>query len=740
MHSAVGAGSLLAGRYRLDRPIGRGAMGVVWRGRDELLERDIAVKEVRLPAAVTPADADVVHQRTLREAKTAARLNHPGVVTVFDVFEEDGSPWIVMEFVRARALDQVVTEDGPLPPLAAARVGECLLSALSAAHSAGVLHRDVKPSNVLLGQDGRAVLTDFGIATFAGDPALTQVGMVVGSPGFTAPERLRGQPATPASDLWSLGATLYAAVEGRGPFERTGGAAAIMAGVVSENAPRAPSAGPLMPVIDALLRANPAARPDTATAARLLAEAAASAATGGTLPAYPWPYGAVADGAGSPGPGITAGLEGMGALQGLADPTATPGLADQAADGGTTAAFPVPPGSSTADGIPALMAAAAVAAGQAAAGQAAAGQAAAGQAAAGQAAAGQALAPGLADRPGYPGFPGLEGLAGATRFADFGNPADAEGRPGSADLPAFLDLPAFPDMPRFSDPHPFPLGLPDPPGQQGPAAPGRPAALGRPRGHGRALAAALAATAVLAAGLLGLLAYAHSGGQTVAQGNTGLRLGTNDKAAGTGRRTAGGTGAAAPASPSPGRTGAAAIGAARTTGASPATTASPAPGSTAGSPPAGYRWYTVSAAGSGTAAGFTIAVPGTWQASTKGLITQVSSPAGNARLEINLTSFAFANPVREARSQQLHAIVHGTFPGYRGLGITAGVFRAAPDAAWHFSWRQGIGRTSADDLLVSLTTTAGEQSYALSVAAPRLNWFAAYGVYLEMLRTFQPEP
>ena len=291
MHGVVRAGWLLAGRYRLEAPIGRGAMGVVWRGRDELLERAVAVKEVRVPATVSRDDAEIVYQRTLREARTAARLNHPGVVTVFDVVDENGSPWIVMALVQARALDRIVTEDGPLPPLAAARVGECLLSALRCAHSAGVLHRDVKPSNVLIDADGGAVLTDFGIATFEGDPGLTQVGMVIGTPGFTAPERLRGHPATPASDLWSLGATLYAAVEGRGPFDRAGGPAAVMAGIASENAPRAPSAGPLMPVIDALLRADPDARPDAATAARLLTEAAEGAQAGHGLPGYPWPYG-----------------------------------------------------------------------------------------------------------------------------------------------------------------------------------------------------------------------------------------------------------------------------------------------------------------------------------------------------------------------------------------------------------------------------------------------------------------
>src|ERR1700733_6214557 len=271
---------LVAGRYRLEQPIGRGAMGTVWRGRDVLLDRDVAIKEVRSCALATPAESQDAYLRTLREAKAAARLNHPAAGTVFDVFEEHGTPWIVMELVSARSLDRLVAEDGPLRPRQAARLGEHLLSALACAHAAGVLHRDVKPANVLVaggagagamgggaGAGGAgaevaaAVLTDFGIATMAGDPALTQVGMVFGTPGFTAPERLHGDPATPASDLWSLGATLYMAVEGRGPFERPGGSAAIIAGVAGEPAPRAPSAGPLGPVIDALLQADPARRP-----------------------------------------------------------------------------------------------------------------------------------------------------------------------------------------------------------------------------------------------------------------------------------------------------------------------------------------------------------------------------------------------------------------------------------------------------------------------------------------------
>ncbi|HEX3489223.1 MAG TPA: serine/threonine-protein kinase, partial [Streptosporangiaceae bacterium] len=285
MHAVTGTGRLIAGRYRLQGPVGRGAMGIVWRGRDELLHRDVAVKQVQITALTLPSEAELAYQRTLREARTAARLSHPAVVTVFDVVEEDGSPWIIMEFIGGRSLEQVIAEDGPLPPLHAAELGTRLLGALETAHAAGVLHRDVKPSNVLIAADGRAVLTDFGIATFAEDPGITQAGMVVGTPGFTAPERVRGGSATPASDLWSLGATLYAAVEGRGPFERPGGSMAIIAGVAGEEAPRAPSAGPLAPVIDALLDRDPARRPDAGSTASLLSAAAATGTVTRPVPA-----------------------------------------------------------------------------------------------------------------------------------------------------------------------------------------------------------------------------------------------------------------------------------------------------------------------------------------------------------------------------------------------------------------------------------------------------------------------
>ena len=272
MHPLADTGRVIAGRYRLQAPIGRGAMGVVWRARDQLLDRDVAVKEVKIADTLTNQERANAYQRTLREAKTAARLNHPAVVTVYDVAEDEGRPWIVMQLVDAQSLDQVLASSGPLSPRRAAEVGRQLLSALSVAHSAGVMHRDVKPSNVLLGHDDRAVLTDFGIATFQGDPKLTQTGMVMGSPGFTAPERIRGEDASPASDLWSLGATLFAAIEGHGPFEKRGGAVTTMSAIINEDAPEAPTAGALAPVIAALLRREPTDRPDAAEAARMITD------------------------------------------------------------------------------------------------------------------------------------------------------------------------------------------------------------------------------------------------------------------------------------------------------------------------------------------------------------------------------------------------------------------------------------------------------------------------------------
>jgi serine/threonine protein kinase len=272
MHPLADTGRVIAGRYRLLEPVGRGAMGIVWRARDQLLDRDVAIKEVQIAETLTDAERVNAYQRTLREAKTAARLNHPAVVTVYDVAEDEGRPWIVMQLIMAQSLDQVLATSGPLSPRRAAEMGRQLLSALSVAHASGVLHRDVKPSNVLLGADDRAVLTDFGIATFQCDPRLTRTGMLMGSPGFTAPERVRGGNALPASDLWSLGATLYAAVEGQGPYESLGDAMTTMFAIINLDPPSAPTSGALEPVISALLRREPADRPDASTASQMITD------------------------------------------------------------------------------------------------------------------------------------------------------------------------------------------------------------------------------------------------------------------------------------------------------------------------------------------------------------------------------------------------------------------------------------------------------------------------------------
>ncbi|NUR85070.1 MAG: serine/threonine protein kinase, partial [Nonomuraea sp.] len=266
----VPGNQLIAGRYQLLRELGRGGMGVVWEGRDTLLNRPIAVKEVLLQEGLTPAEQESHLVRTAREARTAARLNHPSVVAIYDVVEEDGRPWIIMELVRARSVEQVVASTGALPVRQAADVGRQVLSALRAAHEAGILHRDVKPSNILLTDDGRAVLTDFGIAVAEGDSSLTKTGMVTGSPSFLAPERVRAAEAGPASDLWSLGATLFASLVGRSPFER-GDPMSTLTALLSEE-PDYRRIPPIMhPPLQGLLRKEAADRVDAAEADRLLA-------------------------------------------------------------------------------------------------------------------------------------------------------------------------------------------------------------------------------------------------------------------------------------------------------------------------------------------------------------------------------------------------------------------------------------------------------------------------------------
>ncbi|WP_031477511.1 serine/threonine-protein kinase [Streptomyces bicolor] len=261
---------LLAGRYRLGGVLGRGGMGTVWRAEDETLGRTVAVKELRFPSNIDEEEKRRLITRTLREAKAIARIRNNSAVTVFDVVEEDDRPWIVMELVEGKSLAEVIREDGLLEPKRAAEVGLAILDVLRSAHREGILHRDVKPSNVLLESDtNRVVLTDFGIAQVEGDPSITSTGMLVGAPSYISPERARGHKPGPAADLWSLGGLLYASVEGVPPYDK-GSAIATLTAVMTEPMEEPKNAGPLRDVIYGLLTKDPAKRLDDAGARAML--------------------------------------------------------------------------------------------------------------------------------------------------------------------------------------------------------------------------------------------------------------------------------------------------------------------------------------------------------------------------------------------------------------------------------------------------------------------------------------
>ncbi|WP_424212361.1 serine/threonine-protein kinase [Streptomyces sp. BI20] len=272
-----GGGRLLADRYRLEEELGRGGMGVVWRAQDTLLSRPVAVKELHVPEGSADrtdrTDRESRRSRLMREARAAAQINHPNVITVHDVLLHADRPWIVMELIDGESLEEAVDE-GVLLPREAARIGAGLAAGLAAAHAAGVLHRDVKPANVFLTRDGRAVLGDFGIAVLDGSSGTTRTGEVVGSPDYLAPERVSGNRPGPASDLWSLGATLYAAVEGNGPFRRPTLVSTLNAILTDPPAPPTRAGGPLGGVLEALLAKDPYARPGAELTARALREIA----------------------------------------------------------------------------------------------------------------------------------------------------------------------------------------------------------------------------------------------------------------------------------------------------------------------------------------------------------------------------------------------------------------------------------------------------------------------------------
>ncbi len=692
MHAMAGTGRVIAGRYRLKEPIGRGAMGTVWCGWDEVLDREVAVKELRISEGLPEEERAKAYQRTHREARTAARLSHPGLVTVFDVAEEDGCPWIVMELVHARSLDQIIAQDGPLSPPRAADAGRQLLAALATAHAAGVLHRDVKPSNVMLTENGRAVLTDFGIATFQGDPRLTQTGMVMGSPGFTAPERIQGNAATPASDLWSLGATLYAAVEGHGPFDQAGGAITTMSAIINTDPPTAPIAAGLGAVIDGLLRRNPADRPDAATAARMLGAIGplpdGSMSAGGYTPTSYAPVlprqsesGSAGDGVASPGVAGAFGTEGGGAA--AAAQVSAVAVANGSAVGGGAL------------GAGALGAGALVPTG--------------------------ALGPlwpmrrpMFSRRPGLRWWPGRRWTCRRGRTARrwtgrppprhrgapaprLGSSAGGWNAPPPPKAAAWATAPpetAAPGKAAAVPPMPG-TAVADQAGLTGPMGPSGPA---RGRNERRTL--------LIVAGVLVVLI-------AVAACLLLLRAHRQPK----------------PASPP--------VSSASSPAAQTPATAAAGVASTA--LPAGWQWYTASAKTLGTNAGFKLAIPDGWNAYPKGGGVLFEAPGNDTFLQVDLTPHTKSSMLAEAR--YLAELEQGKFPGYQNQSIRPVNIRNSAGAAWSFTWQDStLGRIRALDLMYNARTSAGQQSFALYMSSPNAAFTGNLATFTGEMRTFQAVP
>jgi eukaryotic-like serine/threonine-protein kinase len=274
-------GALVAERYRLGRQIGSGAMGIVWQAHDERLHRTVAVKQLLLQPGLSAAQAEEARRRCMREGRIAARLTHPNAITVYDVAEHDGDPWLIMEYLPSKSLATVLSEQGTLPPTEAARIGAQVASALVAAHAAGIVHRDIKPANVLLGDDGTVKITDFGISRATGDVTVTATGMLAGTPAYLAPEVAKGEDPKPAADVFSLGSTLYTAVEGHSPFGLSENTLALLYAVAAGKISPPRQAGPLTALLMQLLRVEPSERPAlTTTRDNLMAVAEGRQLTG----------------------------------------------------------------------------------------------------------------------------------------------------------------------------------------------------------------------------------------------------------------------------------------------------------------------------------------------------------------------------------------------------------------------------------------------------------------------------
>jgi hypothetical protein len=695
-------GRLLSGRYRLGTVVGRGGMGVVWQARDELLKRDVAVKELIWPPHLTEAEQQTACRRTVREAQMAGRLAHLNVVRIYDILEEDDHPWIIMELLPYPSLRDLVREEGPLAPARAARVGLGVVAALRAAHAEGVLHRDVKPANILVAPDGRVVLTDFGIARAVDSPTLTNAGGLIGSPSYIAPERARGGQSRPAGDLWALGASLYAAVEGHPPFERNAALATLTAVVIDEPA-QAAHAGPLWPVISGLLRKDPDERLDAAETERLLREVAdhdeavaAGSASRRARPAF-WRVRSASR-------GVPPVLQAAAATEQRAEssagtaPVAVPEAAvtEAAVLGSAVPEAAVPEAEEAA-----------------AAGESARAEGAADDPAAAVAGASVALGAAVA---------ALEADRIAPLEADRIAPTEADGiaPPESVAVSA----PGLAEAPVTAADTASSSG--QPPSAADPAA--APAAR-RPR-RSRRPAIALAALIAVAAGAvaLALTLTSSPGGTAASSGARSPSAGHQAKSSGAptpGASTttsAGAPGSTASANPSASAASAPASGPASPTG-------SPGSGDAGyGALPAGYYRFTNST-------GFSIGVPDGWQIQHVGHYVYIIDPS-NAGIFLLIDQSDTPQPNPLLNWEQQAANRASTYQDYHLVRLDSVYYPQAEKAAdWEFTYvRDGI----LVHILNRNVLANAHHAYALYWSAPESDWSASYHYFQAFAATFRP--
>jgi hypothetical protein len=723
------SGRVLAGRYRLVEPLGSGGMGTVWLAVDEVLHRQVAVKEVSPPADVSEPERDMLRERTMREARTAARLSHPNVVTIYDVVEDGNQPWIVMELLQARTLRDIVREDGPMTPRQTARVALQVLAALRAAHVLGITHRDVKPGNVMIDSAGRAVLADFGIARALDSPTITRSGMLVGSPSYIAPERARGERGGPESDLWSLGATLYTAVEGRPPYDRAGALATLMA-VVTEDPDPPMRSGHLWPVISGLLRRDQAQRLGSAAAElmlRRIAEANEAPATaplpitagrvdpGGWAGAAPAPLGesperiqatrpfephavqpaAPVPLAETPAPAHTPEAPAPTPALVHSPEAPTPTHTPEAPTPADTPEAPTPadtPEAPTPADTPEA-----------------------------PTPADRLEAPTPADRLEAPtvahspeASPGTdEGDTEATPPAEFPVLITSLGHPGTDERehraePAGEAVPApFSASLLATQPAPASANIVEPPLAPPPMAPPPQPQEGRASWWRRQLTWVIAAAVALVAIAVALLV---------------LNAGGHHAAAHAPRR---GHAAATPAAAK------SAVPAPRPSSAGSATPSPPPRPTAAGQAPvaAGYHTYH-------DPTGFSIAVPDGWVVSHQGVDVYISPPSGAAFLLIDQSSHPKPDPLADWRQQEANRI--GTYPGYDRIRLEAISYPQAEKAAdWEFTYnRQGVPTHVLNRNVLANATHA----YALYWSTPESQWSQSFPIFEVFARTFQPAP